>query len=278
MRYVICNADEGDPGAYMDRSVLEGNPHSVLEGMIIASYAVGAHEGYVYVRAEYPLAVEHLNLALAQAENYGLLGQNILGSGHDFTIHVAKGAGAFVCGESTALMASLEGRVGRPRAKYVHTVERGLWNKPSCLNNVETFANVPRILENGVDWFRQIGTEPAKAKIFFLSGQNSQHRPGGSADGISLREIILSLAAAFQRANDSKPCRPAALPAAACPNRGYVDFDELSKAGSMMGSGGMIVMVGTPRWWMWPAISSIFSKANPAANACPVVVRRMLHF
>ncbi|MDY0093153.1 MAG: NADH-quinone oxidoreductase subunit NuoF [Candidatus Vecturithrix sp.] len=246
VRYVICNADEGDPGAYMDRSVLEGNPHLVLEGMIIASYAVGAHEGYVYVRAEYPLAVEHLNLALSQAENYGLLGQNILGSGHDFTIHVAKGAGAFVCGESTALMASLEGRVGRPRAKYVHTVERGLWNKPSCLNNVETFSNVPRILENGVDWFRSIGTEGSKGtKIFSLVGKIHNTGLVEVPMGISLREIIFELGGGIPKGKQFKAVQTGGPSGGCLPEHLldlHVDFDELNKAGSMMGSGGMIVM------------------------------------
>ncbi len=283
VRYVICNADEGDPGAYMDRSVLEGNPHSVLEGMIIASYAVGAHEGYVYVRAEYPLAVEHLNLALAQAENYGLLGQNILGSGHDFTIHVAKGAGAFVCGESTALMASLEGRVGRPRAKYVHTVERGLWNKPSCLNNVETFANVPRILENGVDWFRQIGTEGSKGtKIFSLVGKIHNTGLVEVPMGISLREIIFELGGGIPKGKRFKAVQTGGPSGGCLPENLldlHVDFDELSKAGSMMGSGGMIVMdedtcmVDVARYFLNFLKGESCGKCVP----CREGVRRMLH-
>ena len=246
IRYVICNADEGDPGAYMDRSVLEGNPHSVIEGMIIGSYAIGSHEGYVYVRAEYPLAVEHLNLALRQAEERGLLGRDILGSGHDFSVRVAKGAGAFVCGESTALMASLEGKVGRPRAKYVHTVERGLYERPSCLNNVETWANIPQIVSKGAEWFGTIGTEGSKGtKIFSLVGKINNTGLVEVPMGITLREIIFDIGGgvpggkklkAVQTGGPSGGCIPAEMLDL------KVDYDELTKVGSMMGSGGMIVM------------------------------------
>ncbi|MDI7250906.1 MAG: NADH-quinone oxidoreductase subunit F, partial [Bacillota bacterium] len=170
-RYVIVNADEGDPGAFMDRSLLEGNPHSVLEGLIIGGYAVGSHQGYVYVRHEYPLAVENVTHAIRQAEEYGLLGENILGSGFDFTVDVHRGAGAFVSGESSALMTALEGRVGEPRPKHIHTVVSGVWGKPSCLNNVETWANVPLIINRGADWFASIGTAGSKGtKIFSLVG------------------------------------------------------------------------------------------------------------
>lgn len=172
IRYIICNADEGDPGAYMDRSLLEGNPHSVLEGMIIGAYAIGANEGYVYVRNEYPLAVVNIGIAIQQARELGLLGKNILGSKFDFDVQISRGGGAFVCGESTALMASLEGNVGEPRAKHIHTVVSGLWDRPSNLNNVETWANVPVIIERGADWYTQIGTEGSKGtKIFSLVGK-----------------------------------------------------------------------------------------------------------
>ena len=172
LKYVICNCDEGDPGAFMDRSLMEGNPHSVLEGMIIGAFAIGAQEGYIYVRHEYPLAVENAGIALQQAEEYGLLGDNILGSGFNFHVKVSRGGGAFVCGESTALMASLEGKVGEPRAKYVHTSDSGLWGKPSNLNNVETWANVPIIINNGTQWFSSIGTAGSKGtKIFSLVGK-----------------------------------------------------------------------------------------------------------
>ncbi|MCK5562328.1 MAG: NAD(P)H-dependent oxidoreductase subunit E, partial [Thermoplasmata archaeon] len=167
IRYVICNADEGDPGAFMDRGLLEGNPHSVLEGMIIGAFAIGSNQGYVYVRNEYPLALQNIQIAIRQAEEYGLLGDDILGSGFNFQVQVNRGGGAFVCGESTALMASLEGKLGEPRAKYIHTVESGLWNKPSNLNNVETWANVPVIINKGADWYNKIGTEKSKGtKIF----------------------------------------------------------------------------------------------------------------
>ena len=172
IKYVIVNADEGDPGAYMDRSLLEGNPHSVLEGLTIGAYAVGAHEGYIYVRQEYPLAVENVNMAIKKAEEYGFLGKNILGSGFDFTVKVHQGAGAFVCGESTALMTALEGRAGEPRPKYVRSNVVGLWGRPSVLNNVETWANVPLIINKGADWFTQFGTESSKGtKIFSLVGK-----------------------------------------------------------------------------------------------------------
>lgn len=245
-RYIICNADEGDPGAYMDRSVLEGNPHSVIEGMIIGSIAVGSEEGYVYARAEYPLAVEHLYLAIEQAESYALLGNNIMGSGHNFCIKVVKGAGAFVCGESTALMASIEGKVGRPRAKYVHTVERGLNNRPTTLNNVETWANVPQIINRGAEWYSKIGTEGSKGtKIFSLVGKINNTGLVEVPMGISLREIIFEIGGgipkgkrfkAVQTGGPSGGCIPEELLDMA------VDFEELSRAGSMMGSGGMIVM------------------------------------
>ncbi|MBE3063905.1 MAG: SLBB domain-containing protein, partial [Spirochaetes bacterium] len=194
VRYLICNADEGDPGAYMDRAVLEANPHSVLEGMIIGSYAIGCHDGYVYIRTEYPLAVEHLTAAIRQAEEYGFLGRSILGSGHDFSLKVVRGAGAFVCGESTALMASLEGKVGRPRAKYVHTSEKGLHDKPSNLNNVETWANIPLIINRGAEWFAGIGTEGSKGtKIFSLVGKINNTGLVEVPMGISLRDIIFTI-------------------------------------------------------------------------------------
>ena len=184
IKYVICNADEGDPGAYMDRSLLEGNPHSVLEGMIIGAFAIGSHEGYVYVRNEYPLAVENIGMAVRRAEELGLIGKNILGSGFDFEVKVSRGGGAFVCGESTALMASIEGNVGEPRAKHIHTVISGLWDRPSNLNNVETWANVPVIINQGADWYGRIGTEGSKGtKIFSLVGQGEQYGSGGSSHG-----------------------------------------------------------------------------------------------
>ena len=170
-KYIICNCDEGDPGAFMDRSLMEGNPHSVLEGMIIGAYAIGGHEGYIYVRNEYPLAVKNAQIAIEQAEKYGLLGKNILGSGFDFTVKISRGGGAFVCGESTALMASLEGKVGEPRAKYVHTSEKGLWEQPTNLNNVETWANVPLIIKNGADWYCKDRHRGQQGNQDFLAGR-----------------------------------------------------------------------------------------------------------
>lgn len=201
-RFVICNADEGDPGAYMDRSVIESDPHSVIEGMVTGAYAVGAKQGYVYIRKEYPVALEKLNVALSQARGYGLLGQRILGTEFSFDIEVHRGAGAFLCGESTALMASLEGRAGIPRAKYIHTVEYGLWNKPSCLNNVETWANVPVIINKGASWFTQVGTGDVTnnpwggskgTKVFSLTGKVKNTGLIEVPMGITLREIIFDI-------------------------------------------------------------------------------------
>ncbi len=246
VRYVICNADEGDPGAYMDRSVLEGNPHSVIEGMIIGSLAVGSHHGYVYVRAEYPLAVEHLEIAVRDAESIGLLGDNILGSGHSFQIKIVQGAGAFVCGESTALMASIEGRVGRPRAKYVHTVEKGLHDRPTVLNNVETWANVARIMQMGAEEFRGIGTEGSPGtKIFSLVGKINNTGLVEVPMGITLREIIFDIGGGIPGKREFKAVQTGGPSGGCLPEELLdlpVDFDELTKVGSMMGSGGMIVM------------------------------------
>ena len=246
IKYVMCNADEGDPGAYMDRSVLEGNPHSVLEGMIIGAYAIGAHEGYMYVRNEYPLAVRHIKKAMEQAEEYGFLGQSILGSGFSFSVRINRGGGAFVCGESTALMASLEGKVGEPRAKYVRSVVKGLWDRPSNLNNVETWANVPLIINKGAKWYSAIGTDQSKGtKIFSLVGKINNTGLVEVPMGTSLRDIIYDIGRgipggkkfkAVQTGGPSGGCIPESmlnLP---------VDFEALDEAGSMMGSGGMIVM------------------------------------
>jgi len=245
-KYVICNADEGDPGAFMDRSLLEGNPHSVLEGMIIGAYAIGSHQGYIYVRNEYPLAVENAQIAIKQAEVYGLIGENILGSGFDFNVRINRGGGAFICGESTALMASLEGQVGEPRAKYVHTSEKGLWEQPTNLNNVETWANVPVIINQGADWYSKIGTDGSKGtKIFSLVGKINNTGLVEVPMGITLREIIYDIGGgipggkkfkAVQTGGPSGGCIPESL--LDLP----IDFDELTKVGSMMGSGGMIVM------------------------------------
>jgi len=245
-RFLICNADEGDPGAYMDRSLLEGNPHCIIEGMLIGAYAMDSREGYVYVRNEYPLAVSNLTRAIEQAEAYGLLGKHVLGSNLTFHLKINRGGGAFVCGESTALMASLEGRVGEPRAKYIHTVEQGLWDQPTNLNNVETWANIPIIIHRGVDWYTSVGTEGSKGtKIFSLVGKIKDTGLVEVPMGITLRQIVYRIGGgipegrrfkAIQTGGPSGGCLPESL--LDLP----IDFDRLQEAGSMMGSGGMIVM------------------------------------
>ncbi|GAF78843.1 unnamed protein product, partial [marine sediment metagenome] len=245
-KYVICNGDEGDPGAFMDRSIMEGNPHSVIEGMLIGAYAIGSEHGYVYVRNEYPLAVEHLKIAISQAKEMGLSGQNILGSAFSFDIKINRGGGAFVCGESTALMASLEGRPGEPRAKYIHTVESGLNGKPTNLNNVETWANVPTIINKGGKWFANIGTEKSKGtKVFSLVGKVVNTGLVEVPMGISLRRIIDEIGGGIRDGKQFKAVQTGG-PSGGCIPSEYldarVDFDELTKLGSMMGSGGMIVM------------------------------------
>ncbi len=245
-KYVICNADEGDPGAYMDRSVLEGDPHSVLEGMIIGAYAIGSDEGFIYVRNEYPLAVVRLVEAIKQAETYGLLGDDILGSGFSFNIKISTGAGAFVCGESTALMRSLEGKVGRPRAKYIHTVEKGYRQSPSTLNNVETWANVPAIMGKGAEWYASLGTEKSKGtKVFSLVGKVKNTGLVEVPMGTSLRTIIYDVGGGILRKKKFKAVQTGG-PSGGCVPEALldlpVDYERLTQAGSMMGSGGMIVM------------------------------------
>jgi len=245
-KYVVCNADEGDPGAFMDRGILEGNPHAVIEGMIIGAWAIGAREGYIYVRNEYPIAVEHARIAVNQAREYGLLGDNLLGSGMEFDIQISRGAGAFVCGESTALMVSLEGKTGEPRPKDVEPVERGLWNKPTTVNNVETWANVPSIIKNGASWFGGIGTEKSKGtKILALTGQVRNTGLVEVAFGTTIRTIVEDIGGggldgkkikAVQTGGPSGGCLPESmfdLP---------IDFDVLQEKGSMVGSGGLVVM------------------------------------
>jgi NADH-quinone oxidoreductase subunit F len=246
IKYVIANGDEGDPGAFMDRSIMEGNPHSVIEGMLLGAYAVGAQEGYIYVRDEYPMAVKRLRLAIRQAEERGFLGHDILGSGFDFAIQIVRGAGAFVCGESSALMASVEGRVGEPRPKHVHATHKGLWDRPTALNNVETWANVPAIVEKGGDWYASYGTARSKGtKVFSLVGKIKNTGLIEVPMGTPLREIIYDVGGgilkdrafkAVQTGGPSGGCIPASL--LDLP----VDYEQLAEAGSMMGSGGMIVM------------------------------------
>jgi NADH-quinone oxidoreductase subunit F len=246
IKYVIVNADEGDPGAFMDRAILEGNPHSILEGLIIGGYAIGSHEGYIYVRQEYPLAVENVIIAIKQAEAYGLLGRDILGSGFDFTVKVHRGAGAFVSGESSALMTALEGKVGEPRPKYIHTAIKGLWDRPSVLNNVETWANVPLIINQGADWFAQFGVGQSKGtKIFSLVGKINNTGLVEVPMGITLRDIIYKVGGGIPGGKRFKAVQTGGPSGGCLPEQLLdikVDFDELTKAGSMMGSGGMIVM------------------------------------
>ena len=245
-KYVICNADEGDPGAYMDRSLLEGNPHSVLEGMVIGAYAIGSHDGFIYVRNEYPLAVKNIEIAIKQAEEYGFLGENILASGFDFKVKMSRGGGAFVCGESSALMLSLEGKIGRPRAKYIHMVETGYRDLPSNLNNVETWANVPLILNRGAGWYASIGTEKSKGtKVFSLVGKVKNTGLVEVPMGTTLQQIIYDIGGGILKNKKFKAVQTGGPSGGCIPEELLdlpVDFERLTEAGSMMGSGGMIVM------------------------------------
>jgi NADH:ubiquinone oxidoreductase subunit F (NADH-binding)/Fe-S-cluster-containing hydrogenase component 2 len=245
-KYVVVNADEGDPGAYMDRSLLEGNPHGVLEGLIIGAYAIGADRGYVYVRQEYPQAVKNIKTAIEQAREYGFLGKNIFGSGFDFDVIVHRGAGAFVSGESSALMSAIEGNVGEPRLKYTRTAVSGLWGKPTNLNNVETWANVPYIIKNGSEWFTGIGTKKSPGtKIFSLVGKVNNTGLVEVPMGISIRDIIFKIGGGIKEGKKFKAVQTGGPSGGVIPDDLLdlpVDFDELDKAGSMMGSGGMIVM------------------------------------
>jgi len=244
--YVICNADEGDPGAYMDRSLLEGNPHSVLEGMMIGAYTIGSGQGFVYVRREYPLAVLHIRKAVEQARELGLLGENILGTDFSFDADVVRGGGAFVCGESTALMASLEGKVGEPRAKDVHTVEKGYLDQPTTLNNVETWANVPKIILNGATAFADRGTEGSTGtKIFALTGQVKNTGLVEVDMGTSLQKVIFDIGGGPKNGREIKAAQTGGPSGGCLPVSEFhlpLDFDKLYEAGSMMGSGGMVVM------------------------------------
>ena len=261
-KYVVCNGDEGDPGAFMDRSVMEGNPHSVLEGMMIAGVAAGAHEGFIYVRAEYPLAVSRLKTAIAKAEDFGLLGENILGSGFAFRLHVNQGAGAFVCGEGSALTASIEGKRGMPRTKPPRTVEHGLWAKPTILNNVETFANVPGIIRQGSGWYRGIGTEKSPGtKAFALTGNVNNTGLIEVPMGTTIREVVFDIGGGIRDGKKFKAVQIGGPSGGcACASEEHLDlpldFDSLKKIGAMIGSGGLVVMdedtcmVETARFFM----------------------------
>ena len=248
IRYVVCNGDEGDPGAFMDRSIMEGDPHKVLEGMMIAGVATGAQNGYIYVRAEYPLAVERLKIAINKAKEMGLLGENILGSNFSFDIHINQGAGAFVCGEGSALTASIEGHRGMPRTKPPRTVEQGLFGKPTVLNNVETFANVPLIIEKGVEWYRSIGTETGPGtKAFALTGNVNNTGLIEVPMGTTLRKVIFDIGGGIKNGKEFKAVQIGG-PSGGCLCLGAghldipLDFDSLKKVGAMIGSGGLVVM------------------------------------
>ena len=248
-KYVICNADEGDPGAFMDRSILEGDPHAVLEGMAICGHATGSDEGYIYVRAEYPLAIHRLKIAIAQAEQYGLLGDNILNTGFNYHIKIKAGAGAFVCGEGTALMASIEGNRGMPRFKVGRSTDKGLWEKPTTLNNVETFANVPLIIRKGGAWYATIGTDNSKGtKIFSLTGNVNNTGLVEVPMGVALREIIFDIGGGIQDGKSFKAVQ-AGGPSGGCLTEEHlelpIDYDSLGAVGAMMGSGGLVVMNDT---------------------------------
>jgi len=246
LRYVICNGDEGDPGAFMDRSIMEANPYGVIEGMTIGAYAIGAGEAFIYVRNEYPLAVVRLQQAIEDAREWGLLGQDILGTGFSLDIRINRGGGAFVCGESTALMASLQGEPGEPRAKYVHTVEAGLHGRPTCLNNVETWVNVPAIITRGGEWFASIGTGRSKGtKVFSLVGKVCNTGLVEVPMGMTLREIVYDIGGGVPEGKALKAVQTGGPSGGCIPEKlldSPVDFDQLSELGSMMGSGGLIVM------------------------------------
>lgn len=245
-KFVACNADEGDPGAFMDRSVLEGDPHAVIEAMAIAAYAVGANQGYVYIRAEYPIAVERLNIAIDQAREFGMLGKNIFNSGFDFDLEIRLGAGAFVCGEETALMTSIEGNRGEPRCRPPFPAVKGLWMKPTLLNNVETYANITQIILNGPEWFSQMGTEKSKGtKVFALGGKITNTGLVEIPMGTTLREIVYDIGGGIPNGKKFKAAQTGGPSGGCIPDSlidTKIDYDSLIQIGSMMGSGGLIVM------------------------------------
>jgi len=248
-KYVVCNGDEGDPGAFMDRSIMEGDPNTVIEGMIICGYAINSNRGFLYIRDEYQLARENMQTAINNARKHGFLGKNILGSGFDFDLEIVRGGGAFVCGESSALMASIEGNVGEPRAKYIRSVEKGLWDKPTVLNNVETWANIPPIILNGAQWFKQIGTEKnSGTKVFSLVGKVKNTGLVEIPMGTTLRELVFDIGGGIIKDRPFKAAQTGG-PSGGCIPAEYLDisldFDNLSRIGSMMGSGGVIVMDDT---------------------------------
>ncbi len=281
-KYVCCNADEGDPGAFMDRSILEGDPHVVLEAMAIAGYAIGATQGYIYVRAEYPIAVKRLQIAMQQAREYGLLGKNIFDSGFDFDIDIKLGAGAFVCGEETALMTSIEGKRGEPRPRPPFPAVKGLFQRPTILNNVETYANVPRIILNGADWFKAIGTEKSKGtKVFALGGKIKNTGLVEVPMGTTLREIVEEIGGGIPGGHKFKAAQTGGPSGGCIPTQHLdtpIDYDNLLAIGSMMGSGGLIVMddttcmVDIARFFLDFTVEESCGKCTP----CRVGTKRLL--
>ncbi|MBQ9074624.1 MAG: NADH-quinone oxidoreductase subunit NuoF [Mogibacterium sp.] len=281
-KYVACNADEGDPGAFMDRSILEGDPHAILEAMAIAGYAIGANQGYIYVRAEYPIAVDRLKIALNQARDYGVLGKNIFGSGFDFDIDLRLGAGAFVCGEETALMTSIEGNRGEPHPRPPFPAVKGLFESPTVLNNVETYANVPQIILNGAEWFNQYGTETSKGtKVFALGGKVNNTGLVEVPMGTTLREVVEEIGGGVPHGKKFKAAQTGGPSGGCIPAKSYdvpIDYESLKAIGSMMGSGGMIVldedncMVDIAKFYLGFTVSESCGKCTP----CRIGTRRML--
>lgn len=281
-KYVCCNADEGDPGAFMDRSVLEGDPHSVIEAMAIAGYAIGANQGYIYVRAEYPIAVKRLNIAIAQAKEYGLLGKNILGTGFDFDLELRLGAGAFVCGEETALMTSIEGKRGEPRPRPPFPAVKGLWQRPTILNNVETYANIPQIILKGPEWFSSIGTEKSKGTKVFAVGGKINHTGLVEVEmGTTLREVIYDIGGGIPNGKKFKAAQMGGPSGGCIPAEHLdtpIDYDSLIQLGAMMGSGGLIVMdedscmVDIAKFFLEFTVDESCGKCPP----CRIGTKRML--
>ena len=281
-KYVVCNADEGDPGAFMDRSLLEGDPHSVIEAMMIAAYSIGANKGYIYVRAEYPIAVKRLQIAIDQAKEYGIIGKNIFDTGFDFDIEIRLGAGAFVCGEETALLESIEGKRGQPRVKPPFPAVSGLWGKPTLINNVETYANITRIILNGANWYSSIGTENSKGtKVFALGGNVNNIGLVEVPMGTTLREIVFDIGGGIPNKREFKAAQTGG-PSGGCIPAKYldtpIDYESLKEIGSMMGSGGMIIMddtkcmVNLSKFYLEFTVSESCGKCNP----CRIGTKRML--
>ena len=281
-KYVVCNADEGDPGAFMDRSILEGDPHSVLEAMTIAGYAIGANKGYIYVRAEYPIAVQRLKIAIEQARDYGLLGENIFDTDFSFDIEIRLGAGAFVCGEETALLESIEGKRGQPRVKPPYPAQSGLWGKPTLINNVETYANIAQIILNGAKWYSSIGTETSKGtKVFALGGNVNNIGLVEVPMGTTLREIIYDIGGGIPNGREFKAAQTGG-PSGGCIPKEHldtpIDYESLKQIGSMMGSGGLIVMddtkcmVALAKFYLDFTVSESCGKCTP----CRIGTKRML--